>query len=115
METLKKMKTPRKTTYVAQYPTPEIAARENAHVSQMIMREAGVRQLLSENDEWLLRDVYEDSQLRLEIEDEIVGIEYKLRRELEGDFREELEDKVREIRKELEADFREKLARAQAG
>jgi hypothetical protein len=103
------MKTSKKPADVALYPTPEITARENAHVNQMIRREARVRHLVAENGERLLRDVYEDSQLRLEIEDTLKD---ELREEFEDErreLREELEDERREFRKEFEGEPRKEF------
>lgn len=56
-------------------PTQNFAALENAYVAHQIAIDNEVRRLALENDEARLRDLFEDSQAKLEFEDSFAVVD----------------------------------------
>ena len=80
--------------------SPEQSEQENTHHARMWRMESRLQELLTENDEALLRDAYEHSQLRLEVEDTFKD---QVREELENEFEDRLEAMKSKITNALES------------
>lgn len=82
-------------------PTPEVAAIENAHCKRMARMEAVIRAAMLADGELLLKDIFEDSQYRLDVEERIkedddfkAKIADELRDQVADDLKQEVRDAV---------------------
>ncbi len=84
------------------HPTPEMAARENAHVARQIQIQNILRRELLTGGEALLKDVFEDSNLKLELEDVRTG---EVETEVETATKEALEERMGWVKEIVEESF----------
>jgi hypothetical protein len=82
---------------VLTFPTPEMAAKENAFHAREYRIECAIRKALEHDDERLLRTIFEDSQLKLEIDDN-----YKPADEVDAEVEQAVDDARSEMKREAE-------------
>lgn len=92
------------TNYSHWYPdvgtaSPEQAAVENVHHTKLYRVETRLQELLEEDDERMLRDAFECSQLKLEVNDNSVS-------------EDQLDQAVRDAESDLRSEFRSALENA---